>query len=213
MKKSPAPRLSSNVSPGVIVEPTIVQLAAARAAAHPHGPESPPAHQSPSPLPDVADAPDPLPAIPFAAVSPAEALAMPLTPAQRTAIARLTAGHTLLDAATAAGVNRTTVYRWLKHDPAFLAAYNAWQADAIATARGRLLALTDAAVTTVHRSLQRGDGRLALKLLERLGIADRPTPGPTDPEDVKREQAVEQKNRESTLVAKENEAFLNELMR
>jgi hypothetical protein len=76
-----------------------------------------------------------------------------LTPPQRKAIEKLTAGHTVADSATAAGVNRCTLYRWLKHDPEFQAAYNAWQQDAIATARGRLLALTDTAVTAVGKAM------------------------------------------------------------
>src|SRR5205807_2282667 len=113
----------------------------------------------------------------FAAVSEAEARGLALSPAQRTAIERLTSGSTLVDSALAAGVNRTTLYRWLKNDPAFLAAYNAWQQDALATARGRLLALTDSAVLAVGKAMGKGDGRLALRLLERMGIADRPAPG------------------------------------
>jgi hypothetical protein len=150
--------------------------------------------------------------LPFAAVSPAEARAMPLSPAQRTAIEKLTSGHTLVDSATAAGVNRTTLYRWLKHDPAFQAAYNAWQHDALATARGRLLALSDIAVTAVSKAMQRGDGRLALKVLERMGIAERPTPGPTDTEEVKREQAVENKSREIERRKAEERVRFEELM-
>src|SRR5207244_3791667 len=82
----------------------------------------------------------------FAAVSAAEARALALSPAQRTAIEKLTSGHTLVDSALAAGVNRTTLYRWLKNDATFLAAYNAWQQDAVATARGRMLGITDVAV-------------------------------------------------------------------
>src|SRR5947209_6027615 len=80
-----------------------------------------------------------------------------LSPAQRTAIERLTSGYTMVDSALAAGVGRATLYRWLKSDPEFLAAYNAWQQDAVATARGRLLALTDSAVSAVGKAMGKGD--------------------------------------------------------
>src|SRR5260221_559194 len=89
----------------------------------------------------------------FAAVSAAEARALALSPAQRTAIEKLTCGHTLVDSATAAGVNRTTLYRWLKSDAQFQAAYNAWQQDALATARARMLGLTDVALTSLGKAM------------------------------------------------------------
>lgn len=149
---------------------------------------------------------------PFAAVSRAEAMAMALSPAQRTAIEKLTSGHTMVDSAAAAGVGRATLYRWLKNEPAFQAAFNAWQHDAVATARGRLLALTDIAVTAVGKAMQRGDGRLALKVLERMGIAERPTPGPTDAEEVKREQVMEKRGREIVWRKAQSEMALDEMM-
>ena len=149
---------------------------------------------------------------PFAAVSAAEALALALTPAQRTAIEKLTSGHTLVDSATAAGVNRTTLYRWLKHDPEFQAAFNAWQQDVMATARGRLLALTDTAVTAVGKAMLQGDGRLALKLLERMGIAEPPQPGATDVDELKREQTLERKKQEIARRQEEDRVILEEMM-
>ena len=147
----------------------------------------------------------------FAAVSAEEAKALSLTPAQRTAIEKITSGHTLVDAATAAGVNRVTLYRWLKHDPEFQAAYNSWQQDALATARGRLLALTDTAVTTINKAMLNGDGRLALKILERLGVADRPQTGATDVEELKFEQALEQRKRQLERQKEQDQLMMDEL--
>ena len=83
---------------------------------------------------------------------------MQLSPPQRTAIQLLTSGKTVVDSALAAGVSRATLYRWLKDDPNFQAAHNAWQHDAIATARSKLLALTDAAIETVRCALLK-DGK------------------------------------------------------
>jgi hypothetical protein len=139
----------------------------------------------------------------FAAVSPAEALALALTAAQRTAIEKLTSGCTMIDAAKVAGVTRMTLHRWLKNDAQFQAAYNAWQQDAIATARGRMLALTDAAVTSVHKAMLRGDGRLALRVLEKMGVAEAVTPGPTEVEAVQRRQELERRKEELDRVKEE----------
>jgi AcrR family transcriptional regulator len=127
----------------------------------------------------------------FAAVSSSEACLLALSPPQRLAIEMLTSGQTLVASATAAGVSRMTLYRWLKGDAVFLAAFNAWQKDVLDTARGRLLALSDLAVSTVAKSLSRGDANTALKVLKSLGVMDRAQPGSTDPEELERIQQLE----------------------
>jgi hypothetical protein len=128
----------------------------------------------------------------FAAVS----ASLALTPGQRKAIEMLTSGHTLVDSATAAGVGRTTLYRWLKGDAKFLAVYNSWQQDALATARGRLLAMSDLAVTTIGKAMSAGDAKTALAVLKALGVMERVQPGATDPDEVTRQQEMERKTRE-----------------
>jgi transposase-like protein len=69
-----------------------------------------------------------------------------LSESQELALAALRAGATFGKAAEAAGVNRTTVYRWVHGDPHFRAAYNAWQQAAAESARARLTQLADLAV-------------------------------------------------------------------
>jgi hypothetical protein len=135
----------------------------------------------------------------MASVSPAEAMDLSLTPPQRTAIQMLTSGKTAIDSALAAGVSRRTLYRWLKTDVNFQAAYNAWQHDAIATARGKVLALTDAAIDAVRRALVKGDAKTALVILKSTGILDRPEPGSTDPEEVQARQAIAGERAEANL--------------
>jgi len=115
-----------------------------------------------------------------AVVTPAEAAALQLTPAQRAAIIQLTSGATRSAAAIAAGVTRTTLYKWLNHDPNFQAAFNAWHKDLITTAQGQLLAASHEAVNTVLNAIRRGDARLAWKLLESLGLNKLSKPGSTD---------------------------------
>ncbi len=148
----------------------------------------------PTPAPEATDA---LPVI--AAVSPAEALALALSPQQRTAIQMLTSGKTAIDSALAAGVTRRTLHRWLNHDANFKAAYNAWQHDAIATTRGQVLALSGLAVDTVRRALIKGDAKTALAILDSTGALDRPEPGSTDPDEVNAREAIARKQAETDL--------------
>ena len=123
-----------------------------------------------------------------------------LSGAQRTAIEWLTAGETTVAAAAAAGVSRSTVHRWLRVDAAFGAAFNAWQADAVADARARLLALGDAAVSAVAAAVAKGDVKTALTVLQRQGLLAPPSPGPADAALVARQRshARAKANREMT---------------
>lgn len=131
-----------------------------------------------------------------AVITPDEAASLSLTTAQRTAIMKLTSGHTRVDAATAAGVTRLTLYRWLKHDPAFQCAYNAWQKDLITTAQGQLLAATRDAMGTVINAIRKGDARLAWKLLESQGLTTAPKAGPTDIHELERRELLDKRKRE-----------------
>lgn len=121
-----------------------------------------------------------------------DALTVGLTPGQRVAIEKLTVGETVVDAARAAGVTRMTLHRWLKQDAAFVAAYNAWQQDALASARGRLLALADTAVTTVGNAMRAGDARTAVTVLKAMGTLEKPVAGSTDVKVVQHELDVEE---------------------
>jgi hypothetical protein len=137
-------------------------------------------------------------ATPEPALSPAETVALALSPSQQTAIEKMLSGHTLAASATAAGVTRMTLYRWLHHDPKFQAAYSAWQLDAITGAQTKLLAMTDTAVNTVGRAVK-SDARIAVTLLKAVGALDRPRPGSTDPEEVQRLMEIARIQHENRL--------------
>ena len=145
----------------------------------------------------TAAAPTEPPALPPpAVVTPAEAAALQLTPAQRTAIIQLTSGATRSAAAMAAGVTRTTLYKWLNHDPNFQAAFNAWHKDLITTAQGQLLAASQEAINAVLNAIRRGDARLAWKLLESQGLTKLATPGSTDVAQLQRQAELDRKRSE-----------------
>jgi hypothetical protein len=158
-------------------------------------PQSQPNVIEPStPSAQIADGPIDPPALPPpAVVTAAEAAALHLTPSQQAAIIQLTSGATRSAAAIAAGVTRTTLYRWLNNDPNFQAAFNAWHKDLITTAQGQLLAASQDAINTVLTAIRRGDARLAWKLLECQGLTKLSKPGSTDIAHLQREAELDKK--------------------
>jgi hypothetical protein len=131
-----------------------------------------------------------------AVVSEEEGKALSLSPKQCVAIRELTSGRNQLKAAIAAGVDRSTLNRWINHDPAFKAAFNAWQADVLSTAKGQMVATTKDAMETVIKAIRGGDAKLAWKLLESVGLTGPVTPGPTDVEELKRLEELERRKKE-----------------
>ena len=130
-----------------------------------------------------------------AVVSEEEGRALSLSPKQCLAIKELTSGSNQLKAADAAGVDRSTLNRWINHDPAFRAAFNAWQVDVLSTTKGQMVATTKDAMETVIKAIRGGDAKLAWKLLESLGLTGPVTPGPTNVEELKRKEEMERKKK------------------
>ena len=108
-------------------------------------------------------------------------------------------GQTIGDAAKGAGVGRRTLQRWMHEDAEFQAAYNAWQRDTAAAARGSILALSEPAVRAIAGALEKGDSRPARAVLKGLGLLKPVTPGSSDVEGVKKEREIEMKREETRL--------------
>ena len=140
--------------------------------------------------------------VPDPVLSAAEAVALALSPEQRTALEKMLTGHTLVASATAAGVTRMTLYRWLHDDAKFQAAYNAWKLDAVTGAQTKILAMTDTAVNTVGRAVKT-DPKVALTVLKAVGALDRPRPGSTDPEEMERRMEIARRQKENKLEEEE----------
>jgi hypothetical protein len=113
-----------------------------------------------------------------------------LSPSQKTALSALECGYTFVRAAEAAGVSRMTVYRWTRLHPAFRAAYSAWEQESHASARARLLAAADRAVSNVIKYLD-VEPKFALKVVKELGLF-RPQPAAEiDPQRVRQQIELE----------------------
>ena len=120
-----------------------------------------------------------------------------LTPAQQMALHHLAAGASIRDAANKAGVGRRTLHRWMRDDPDFAAAYNAWRRELIDSARA--LAMTDDALATIRDAIVGGDAYAALQLVRGLGVLREQKPGSDDPKLVRRRHVVATARRESRL--------------
>ena len=96
-----------------------------------------------------------------------------LPPEQQTALELLVGGKAVAETARQVGVSRSTVFRWLKNDPVFRAAYNQWQEEIQSSCQSRLMTMTDKAADALEKSLEGGDGRLALQLLKGMGMIRR----------------------------------------
>lgn len=132
-----------------------------------------------------------------------------LSGTQETALDALRGGATFASAAQAAGVTRVTVYRWLRGDPHFRAAYNAWQQEVAESARARLVKLADMAVDVVEKALRRGDEKVAVRVLRGIGALHKGQKGSINPEVLD----LKIKLRESRELRRAEMGMLNHLMK
>jgi AcrR family transcriptional regulator len=114
---------------------------------------------------------------------------------QQTALECLLMGKSIAETARSAGVSRVAIYRWLKRDAAFQAAYNQWHDQLQESCRSRLQALTDKATDALEKALEAGDARTAMQLLKGMGMIKERASGPTDVEEVEHALAVKEKRK------------------
>jgi len=93
-----------------------------------------------------------------------------LSPTQVAALEGLLAGKTAAEAAAAAGVGRTTIYKWLRIDFAFQAALNRGRRDLQQAVSYRVEQLAADAAECVARAVREGDVKAAMEILKRLNV-------------------------------------------
>ena len=114
-----------------------------------------------------------------------------VSPRQARIIELLLSGHTVSAAAEEAGVDRSTVHRWLSEDCDFLSELNAAKLELRESCLSRLVSLADTAIDGLETALRDGDGRLALAFLKELRLVNPPTIGSTDPDEVKEDIEID----------------------
>ena len=100
-------------------------------------------------------------------------------------------GSTYKDAAETTGVGRSRIFYWLRVDPYFKAAINAWKAEQNESANARLSKLTDKAVNNVEKALDSGDVKVSYNFLKDRGLLGKQKEGAVDPAVVRQQIITE----------------------
>ena len=122
-----------------------------------------------------------------------------LPAAQFAALDALLSGRTATDAASAAGVSRTTLYNWLGKDYRFQAALNRGRRDLRQAVACRADQLASEAAECVVQAVRKGDVRAALEILKRANIFAASRIGSDDEAVLRHEDEKRQVDREAEL--------------
>jgi transposase-like protein len=104
-----------------------------------------------------------------------------LSLAQERAVSVLATRRNVAEAARAAGVNRTTVHRWIRGSEAFQQACETRRSQLRSEVQNRLFSIADKAVDVIEQALDDGDPKTALAVLRGIGLlSGDPAPGAAD---------------------------------
>ncbi len=112
-------------------------------------------------------------------VSDPEDATTTITPQMEIVIDRLVVGETVVDAAAAAGADRSTVHRWKREHWAFQAELNRRRRELHERLRHRLEALAERALDNIEKAVEAGDLKASQSVLDRLSL---PPAQPPDPQ-------------------------------
>ena len=121
------------------------------------------------------------------------------SPAQIAAMEALLAGKTATDAAAGAGVNRRTLYNWLKTDFRFQAAVNRGRRELQQAVACRIGQLAADAAECVAGAVRKGDVKAALEILRRTNAFAAPKIGSDDELVLQIEQVEKQEKRDTQI--------------
>ncbi|MCC6369152.1 MAG: hypothetical protein IT165_36985, partial [Bryobacterales bacterium] len=93
-----------------------------------------------------------------------------LSPAQAQVALSLASGASLSHVAKSSGVGRTTVYTWLKENPAFSSAVDYAKAEYVATLRDRIRDLSAKAINTLDSLLDDPSVHASVRLKAALAV-------------------------------------------
>ena len=97
-----------------------------------------------------------------------------LPPAQLQALALLAQGRSVTAAARHAGVHRTTIHHWMRHEPAFRNAVRKARLEYVATLADDLRDLAGLALETLHGLLNDPSTPALVRLKAALAVLERP---------------------------------------
>ncbi|MDB5304343.1 MAG: hypothetical protein JWM97_1892 [Phycisphaerales bacterium] len=125
-----------------------------------------------------------------------------LSPAKLAVLRELAGGSGVATAARAVGVDRHTVYRWMRKDPEFIAALNAWRNQSVQWAREQMVAVLDEAAATVRHAIRNGNVNVAMEVLKRQGALDKIVERCDDPNEIGKVSHIQRREGELELKKK-----------
>jgi hypothetical protein len=129
---------------------------------------------------------------------------------QMRALKLLETGMSMTAAAESADVDRKTLYRWIKGNPTFAAAYHRWLNEQEDVGRARLAGAVDSAAELVVNAVGNGDVRTAMQLLKHLGMLRPMERRSTDPTEIERRRELDETKRVNKLEADERNVDIND---
>jgi AcrR family transcriptional regulator len=121
-----------------------------------------------------------------------------LSAPQQQALVLIGEGKPIQAVAKEVGVNRGTIYRWMKSDAYFRAAYNAWQVEQWESCRAALLKCGQKAVAKILDVVDH-DRDIAWKVVRELGLFKGSHQMQTDPRRVRQEIEIEELEEDARL--------------
>ncbi len=111
-------------------------------------------------------------------------------------LAFLLEGRSITESAAAAGVDRTTVHRWLKDDFNFRAGFNRGKKQLQAETETRLMQVAQRAADALGRAIDEGNVTASIAVLKGLGLLSGAgiSLGSDDPQLLSMEEATEHEN-------------------
>jgi len=131
-------------------------------------------------------------------------LTEPLSAGQVQTLTLLMEGEQIREAAKKAGVGKTTLYRWIKEDPQFRAAFNAWELEQLELDRITLRRCGKKVVAKIERMIDM-DEKLALAVARELGLFKPQKYRAINPLQARYEIALEQWEHEEMMERKANQ--------
>jgi len=129
---------------------------------------------------------------------PAKSTPLALSSRQVLAFDAMKKGNGLGKSAKLAGVDRSTLRRWIKRDPKFRAEYNKWEDQMFFNVRATLVAGGPAAARRLAKSARKDD-KAAADLLKTVDKFQRQRPGPTDAGEIRQDQVLAEQERRVKL--------------
>jgi hypothetical protein len=122
-----------------------------------------------------------------------------ISSAQAAVVEAMLGGKTITDAATAVGVDRSTVHRWLKDDFAFQAELNRGRRETRQAAFRNLERLAAKAAECLAKALDQGDVKAALEILKRADFLKLTSIGSEDAAALAAEAQMQASERKAAL--------------